>query len=629
MSDTENPGATDGLSDLKKRIARYDYYDRSHSYDARTFSYELRKTIKPKKTGKARKHALTVRRLIDERGRYKGTLIDIKSAALCDVLIDINEGVEGIDLSSNEPEVTPELMFFSYPGLQARLEAEQKKQERDENLISDIQAAIHVVVEDQGKLLLDMTKLTVKREISFQLLWAIFTPNSLVFQRHQLTEQDRVMLVRRSGYGERQDFTKYLRVVSDMIHDDGNAFGFARQEIDINEFRGLRSISQLPVYPLEYHPDKDTVYFRAVEQGKRFVRMPLHSYHEISGQAMRDPPMSDRRRYYGEPDPPEKFYSHGRVMISPLAFHRFEPNSQYNPTVHAALSKEDLSDNLYAICTPILLGFSFGCKSWGAFAMSRLQDVVWNDDAFRALVLGEKQKTLIHSLVRQHASDSSSGFDDIIVGKGRGLIGLLAGPPGSGKTLTAEAVAETTRRPLYAVSVGELGTTADTLEVQFLRVLELAQLWNAVLLLDEAEVFLQERNATDINRNALVSIFLRQLEYYQGILILTTNMAEQFDRAFESRIHFSVHYPELDTAAQRSIWATFFKKGALEVSDAELDELAMHHLNGRQIKNAFSSAQTIALANGCERLSIQDVQVVLGVLYDWQTATRLSVPLAR
>ena len=62
----------------------------------------------------------------------------------------------------------------------------------------------------------------------------------------------------------------------------------------------------------------------------------------------------------------------------------------------------------------------------------------------------------------------------------------------------------------------------------------MAQLWDAVLLLDEAEVFLQQRNATDINRNALVSIFLRQLEYYKGIMILTTNMAEQVDRAFES-----------------------------------------------------------------------------------------------
>jgi SpoVK/Ycf46/Vps4 family AAA+-type ATPase len=159
--------------------------------------------------------------------------------------------------------------------------------------------------------------------------------------------------------------------------------------------------------------------------------------------------------------------------------------------------------------------------------------------------LGDRQKTLIHALVREHISESDS-FDDVIKGKGRGLIGLLAGTPGCGKTLTAEAVAETTRRPLYAVSAGELGTTPEEVEERLMLVLELAQMWNAVLLLDEAEVFLQQRDVSNVERNALVSIFLRQLEYYQGILILTTNMPEQCDAAFESKLPASPVYLPFD-----------------------------------------------------------------------------------
>ena len=138
----------------------------------------------------------------------------------------------------------------------------------------------------------------------------------------------------------------------------------------------------------------------------------------------------------------------------------------------------------------------------------------WNDAAFDALVLGQKQKMLIHSLVCQHAKKETS-FDDIIKGKGQGLIGLLAGTPGCGKTLTAEAVAEVTHRPLYVLSAGELGITPTSLESTLVRALELAQMWDAVLLLDEAEVFLAKRNSSDVGRNALVSIFLRRLEYYQ------------------------------------------------------------------------------------------------------------------
>ena len=110
----------------------------------------------------------------------------------------------------------------------------------------------------------------------------------------------------------------------------------------------------------------------------------------------------------------------------------------------------------------------------------------------------------------------------------------MSGNPGCGKTLTAEAVAEVTRRPLYPVSAGELGTEPEKVDKQLTAILDISHRWSAILLLDEADVFLQERDAKDVARNALVSIFLRQLEYYQGIMILTTNRIGDCDPAFES-----------------------------------------------------------------------------------------------
>lgn len=167
-------------------------------------------------------------------------------------------------------------------------------------------------------------------------------------------------------------------------------------------------------------------------------------------------------------------------------------------------------------------------------------DITWSEEPFRELVLGKKHKELVYALVRQHSMDSQP-FDDIVVGKGKGLIGLLCGNPGCGKTLTAEAVAEVAHRPLYVISAGDLGMDPKTMEENLARILELAHIWKAVLLLDEADVFLHRRSMTDLVRNALVSVFLRQLEYYQGILIMTTNMMKQIDPAFEStpRIIFS------------------------------------------------------------------------------------------
>ena len=171
--------------------------------------------------------------------------------------------------------------------------------------------------------------------------------------------------------------------------------------------------------------------------------------------------------------------------------------------------------------------------SIGGYALDRVKEITWSDHVFQQLVLGNKHKQLIRGLITQHSSKASL-FDDIVAGKGKGLVGLLCGNPGCGKTLTAEAVAEVTHRPLYIVSAGELGTSPEHLDKKLTEILELAQLWDAVLLLDEADVFMQARGSTDVSRNALVSIFLRQVEYYRGILIFTTNMIEQIDPAFES-----------------------------------------------------------------------------------------------
>jgi hypothetical protein len=259
--------------------------------------------------------------------------------------------------------------------------------------------------------------------------------------------------------------------------------------------------------------------------------------------------------------------TYGRVMIDPTAFRMFQPNCTYNLKVHKRLGP-NLTDDEFAICTPVALGFCFGTKTWGqprllvfrqasdllpgGFAMDRLRDVVWNEKAFPLLVLGSKQKTLIRALVKQH-SIRADHFDDVIAGKGRGLIGLLSGRPGCGKTLTAEAVAEVTKRALYAISAGELGIEPEEVERNLVRILELARTWDAVLLLDEAEVFLQCRNTSDINRNALVSIFLRQLEYFQGILLLTTNLIAQCDPAFESKYTHIRFLPVLTRCRSHSL----------------------------------------------------------------------------
>ena len=112
----------------------------------------------------------------------------------------------------------------------------------------------------------------------------------------------------------------------------------------------------------------------------------------------------------------------------------------------------------------------------------------------------------------------------------------------------------------------------------------------------------EARQPTDVSRNALVSIFLRLLEYFQGILFLTTNRVQTFDPAFQSRIHVALRYGELTGKAKKTVWKTFIEKVVAidgveveEFAEEEYDRLSRRNLNGRQIKNAVRTAQALAI----------------------------------
>jgi SpoVK/Ycf46/Vps4 family AAA+-type ATPase len=205
-------------------------------------------------------------------------------------------------------------------------------------------------------------------------------------------------------------------------------------------------------------------------------------------------------------------------------------------------------------------------------------------------VLPPEKKQVLKALVSAHKFHGSKTIDDVVQGKGKGLVFVLHGPPGVGKTLTAEGIAENLRAPLYMVSMGELAMDSNRLESMLQQIMDIAHSWGAVLLLDEADVFLEKRQTQDVHRNAMVSIFLRLLEYFQGILFLTTNRVETFDEAFQSRIHMALKYDELSFAASRTVWKEFIEKvrvkeglEAMPFKADDYDYLARKKLNGRQV----------------------------------------------
>lgn len=238
----------------------------------------------------------------------------------------------------------------------------------------------------------------------------------------------------------------------------------------------------------------------------------------------------------------------------------------------------------------------------GILEVDFIKQVKWNDKAFGSLVADEATKETIQALVTNQLSTQKG--TDLIESKGNGLIILLHGPPGTGKTYTAESVAEIARKPLYPVTCGDIGTEPEAVEKYLDSVFHLGKFWDCVVLLDEAEVFLEQRGLNDLKRNALVSVFLRTLEYYEGILILTTNRVGTFDEAFKSRISLALRYEKLTQVQRKQVWWNFIRRledlneqDSVDIEDLKLhiDELASYSMNGRQIRNSISTARQLAL----------------------------------
>jgi len=97
-------------------------------------------------------------------------------------------------------------------------------------------------------------------------------------------------------------------------------------------------------------------------------------------------------------------------------------------------------------------------------------------------------------------------------------------------------------------------------------------------------------------------------------MFLTTNRIRDFDAAFESRIHLTIHYPALDTASRLYIWKTFVRMGNSEsrLSDRDLETLAKHDINGRQIKNIIKTGRLLSKQQKVP-LAMEHVEMVLKV----------------
>lgn len=302
-----------------------------------------------------------------------------------------------------------------------------------------------------------------------------------------------------------------------------------------------------------------------------------------------------------------KLRNNGRVVIDDSNGTKYETQHNSHRGGEQNLL-EEVPDDKLDMCYPYLYGHSLTNKEWGSFLITELTDIVYRDDAFDLLRLdtpidvptpdGGYVKIMKKELIRKMVLNQKNiKFQDLVDGKSSGLIILLYGPPGVGKTLTAEVTAEVLHLPLRKLSMGELGTSVHDIEDKLTEVLDNVRRWGAVLLIDEVDILLEKRTEkTDIEKNAIVGVFLRELEYHDGIVFLTSNRFEVMDPAVDSRIHLKIGYNDLSREDKIAIFSSNLRRLHTEPVMKRVETLVDKYpeFNGRNLKNILMMSQCLA-----------------------------------
>lgn len=212
--------------------------------------------------------------------------------------------------------------------------------------------------------------------------------------------------------------------------------------------------------------------------------------------------------------------------------------------------------------------------------------------------------------------------------RGRGVTALFAGPAGTGKTMSGEAIAGELGVPLFVVDLASvvdkyIGETEKNLEDVFRTV----ENEDGVLLFDEADALFGKRSeisdARDRYANIEVAYLLQRIEAFDGLAILTTNLRANLDEAFQRRLDMIVDFPEPELDARTAIWAAALGPFAGALTTEECAALATLDITGGYIRAAMVSAAYLAAA---ENQPLQRHHVLEGAREEWRKAGRLNFP---
>ncbi|KAI1157869.1 hypothetical protein F5B18DRAFT_657231 [Nemania serpens] len=503
-----------------------------------------------------------------------------------------------------------------------------------------------------------------RQMVTFDMLWKLFKPGMSVYaDREGSRLACRVkLLIWSTGPSNTGPDDPYQKVYIHLwyLDHDGTCINRRSHIVSIDRFHGEKPIQQLPVYPEEFFPNYKAERKRRIERGQRYLELiENHYFHgvykgEISVDK-EDPYNRQNQHAY-----------HGHVMIDPEQYFRENGGSKSSQWLDEGdvqvgrlgtevkrfikldpiKKSKDVSDNQasvfgddqFFLLPKWLRGFTIGTHDehqWVWLHVDRISTYISNKGLVRTVALDSSQINLLKAMTYDPKRNPTGTNEEDHIwspeqvdGKGTGRIVILHGVPGLGKTYTVECLAEWSGRPLLRLSCAEIGLDPVKLEPQLQSYLRRAERWRAIILMDEADVYMSSRHSDSHSQEtALVSVFLRALEYYAGIIFLTTNRIRVIDRAVINRALLIMEYKRLHSSQIATIVGNcirFVTKGGQKI-----DEGAAQHFKEVLDEQSKATGEKAYDWDGREIVQVLTMAVRLAAFehYNTSPAVRADDPL--
>ncbi|KAI0867249.1 hypothetical protein GGS24DRAFT_347046 [Hypoxylon argillaceum] len=294
--------------------------------------------------------------------------------------------------------------------------------------------------------------------LQYEDLWMVFKPGTLLYQNDKFPRIAQLhhmgWVVQRSSPPPPfpQTIECYWILYSKGLCFNGKDFEIMNFTDRLEPYEGVKPFSRLDIFPLEYHERHAQIRQDSLDRAKLFISkaMGLRYYHyEGTGLIINQKKIDDRYEYRSEPTEINE-----RIVLDEMLYSKYRRQNLREPpksmTASTLLPADDLTalsrlkDDELRTCQVLIGGYVLGMEKWGEFHIDFIRDVNFSRYAFDTLALSLEKKSLITALVTSHKPPPTSA--NILMKKGRGLTFLLHGPPGVGKTFTADEEASWSKR---------------------------------------------------------------------------------------------------------------------------------------------------------------------------------------